>query len=124
MVKTSPSPSRVKQIPKRALPENGGKIRVTIVEDNPQYSTTLQTLLKGTPGIECLKAYDNASEALPKILNSETDVVIMDLDLPRLSGVESIWHLKSKKPHIECMALTVHPDIGLIFESLKAGATG
>jgi DNA-binding NarL/FixJ family response regulator len=99
-------------------------INVAIVEDIDEIRFGLATLISGSPGFKCSGAYESAEEALAHIPKSKTDVVLMDIELPRMSGIECIVKLKQKMPSVQVMVLTVFEDEDKIFESLRAGACG
>src|SRR5438128_1249017 len=99
-------------------------IRVSIVEDDARTADALSRILDGTPGFRCVSTHTTAEDALKSLPIKLTDVVLMDLGLPRLSGVECIRRLKDQRGELLLLVLTVHEDTDKIFESLKAGATG
>ncbi|MCI0625036.1 MAG: response regulator transcription factor [Acidobacteria bacterium] len=100
------------------------QIKVALVEDSPDEREALFFLLKGTPGFCCQGAFASAKEALEKIPDLQPDVVLMDIHLPGMSGIECIRKLKGLLPDTRIMMLTVFEDHDRIFESLKAGASG
>jgi DNA-binding NarL/FixJ family response regulator len=106
----------------RLTPDLSTTIRVSIVEDDPEFRQALVHLLNNSPGLTCASVHGNAFDAMRRIPNIETDIVLMDLELPQLSGVECIWQLKATKPQLLVMVLTRFNDTDLIFDSLKAGA--
>jgi DNA-binding NarL/FixJ family response regulator len=99
-------------------------INVGIVEDNKKISEGLAILIDGSDGFRCKTAYGTAEEALRKFPLENPDVVLMDINLPGISGIECIIRLKEILPHVQIMMLTVYEDDDLIFKSLVAGATG
>jgi DNA-binding NarL/FixJ family response regulator len=99
-------------------------INVAIVEDEDEVREGLALLINGSEGFRCVLTYANAESALPGILESKPDVVLMDINLPGMSGIECIRKLKLRQPDLPTMMLTVYDDDEKIFESLKSGASG
>ena len=99
-------------------------IKVAIVEDNDKIREGLATLIDGSEGFECSAAYESAEEALRQLPAYKPDVVLMDIHLPRMSGIECVEKLKERNPDLQIMMLTVYEDDEKIFKSLTAGATG
>jgi DNA-binding NarL/FixJ family response regulator len=99
-------------------------IKVALVEDSQDEREALTYLLKGTPGFACVGVFSTAEEALEEIPGLKPDVVLMDIHLPGMSGIECIARLKTLLPSLPIMMLTVFEDHDRIFESLKAGASG
>lgn len=103
---------------------SASSIKVALVEDSPDEREALFFLLKGTSGFECLGAFKSAEEALAKIPALAPHVVLMDIHLPGMSGIDCIRELKKMLPKTRLMMLTVFEDHDHIFEALKAGADG
>ncbi len=99
-------------------------ITVAIVEDNDRIRDGLEVLINGSPEFSCLAAYETAEEALKYLPGKDPDVVLMDIGLPGMSGIECVEHLKKKTPDTQVMMLTVYDDDDRVFHSLVAGATG
>jgi DNA-binding NarL/FixJ family response regulator len=99
-------------------------IRVAIVEDQRDIREGLRFLIDGTPGYRCAGAFSSMEEALPRIAPKSADVVLTDIGLPGLSGIEGIRILKEKHPDLKLVALTIYEDDDRIFEALCAGASG
>lgn len=99
-------------------------IKVGIVEDQDKVREGLALLIDGTVGFTCTEAYANGEEALRHLPAYRPDVVLMDIHLPKMSGIECLQKLKEKLPDVQVMMLTVYEDNELIFKSLIAGATG
>ena len=97
---------------------------VVIVEDNRSFRGKLATYLNATPGYNCVGVYDSAEEALRSIPRLSPDVVLMDIHLPNMSGVDCTRRLKELCPAIQILILTVYEDNDRIFGALKAGASG
>lgn len=100
------------------------KRTVVIVEDDPGLRDQLVLVLKSAPDIECLYAVSSGEEALGRIPSCPPDVVLMDIQLPGMSGIECVAALKKKLPALEFIMLTIYEDADRIFRALKAGASG
>lgn len=99
-------------------------IRIAVVEDDKTVREGLQMLLNGSPGFTCVAAYGNGEDAVAGLPEASPDVVLMDINLPGISGIECILALKEQKVPIQFIMLTVFEDADAIFHSLSAGATG
>ena len=97
---------------------------VAIVEDNNDFRTSLARYIDEAPGHRCLCACSTAEEAMQKIPKLLPDVVLMDIHLPNLSGVDCTRKLKEICPSVQILILTVYEDNDRIFGALKAGASG
>ncbi|MBN1349353.1 response regulator transcription factor [candidate division KSB1 bacterium] len=99
-------------------------IDVIIVEDDDEIRESLAILINGTAGYSCVDTFGDCETAIPAILGDPPDVVLMDIGLPGMSGIEGIRQLKKKLTDIDILVLTVHGDSRLVFEALCAGACG
>jgi len=99
-------------------------IRVAVVEDDKTVRTVLGILLHGSPGFACVAEYGSGEEAVAGLPEMDPDVVLMDINLPGISGIECIHRLKEKKCSVLFIMLTVFEDTDAIFKSLSAGAAG
>ncbi len=99
-------------------------INVSIVEDNEQLRTTLARVIAKTDGFQCVSAYGTAEEALAGLPKDGPHVVLMDINLPGMNGVECVRRLKPVAPDTQIIMLTVYEDTENIFNALAAGATG
>jgi DNA-binding NarL/FixJ family response regulator len=99
-------------------------ISVSIVEDNDQLRATLARVLNRADGFRCLSHYANAEDALKDLPGVRPDVVLMDINLPGMNGVQCVRQLKALLPQIQVMMLTVYEDTENIFNALAAGASG
>jgi DNA-binding NarL/FixJ family response regulator len=99
-------------------------IKVAIAEDVEDIRNGLQLIIGYTDGFECGCVCKDGYEALEKIPVYQPDVVLMDINMPGITGIEVVKKLKPKYPAIQFMMSTVYEEDEYIFESLKAGATG
>jgi len=100
------------------------EIRVTIFEDNKLVRDALQAILNGTPGYTCSGAFADGNRWEFDIKRSNPDVVLMDIEMPGLSGIEVTRHITEKFPGIKILIQTVFNDTDKIFQALCAGASG
>jgi DNA-binding NarL/FixJ family response regulator len=99
-------------------------ITVSIVEDDGQARLILAEWIQKAAGFQCLSHYASAEEALEHLPRDAPDIVLMDINLPGLNGVECVRQLKPQLPKTEFIMLTVYEDSEHIFNSLAAGASG
>lgn len=99
-------------------------IRVCLVEDHVPTREGFLKLLRHAPDIVCVGAYGSAEQAGEEIPKAAPDVVLMDINLPSKSGIECVAKLRRAHPGIEWLILTTHEDTDLIFNALRAGASG
>lgn len=100
------------------------QIRVAIVENDVQLCANLVRLIDGASELNCVATCHSAEEALVGLPARQPDVVLMDIGLPGMSGIECIAKLKELLPACQIMMVTIFEDHDRIFQSLKAGATG
>ncbi len=109
------------------MPSNSAwlmSISVSIVEDSNQVRNTLARLIARAEGFRCANQYANAEDALVALPKERPDVVLMDINLPGMNGVECVRQLKQVAPEIQIVMLTVYEDTESIFSALAAGASG
>jgi DNA-binding NarL/FixJ family response regulator len=99
-------------------------ICIAVVEDDKTVREGLQMLLNGSPGFTCVAAYGNGEDAVAGLPEVKPDVVLMDINLPGINGIECIIRLKEMDLPMQFIMLTVFEDADAIFRSLSAGATG
>ena len=99
-------------------------VKVSIVEDNDRVRESLTSLIEGARGFRCVGAHRSAEAALKLVPEEKPDVVLMDIHLPRLCGIDCVRKLKAIEPHLLVLMLTAYEDDDLIFQALKAGANG
>jgi DNA-binding NarL/FixJ family response regulator len=100
------------------------KNRIEIVEDNDVVRDGLQLLINSMSDHTVVGAYDSCEKAIKNINRDQPEVILMDLDLPGMNGIEGIQRIKKTHPHINIIVLTVHEDSEMVFEALCAGASG
>src|SRR5580692_10088572 len=99
-------------------------ITVCIVEDDVELRHSIGGFIQGAAGFECVGAYASGEEALVAIPRRKPGVVLMDINLPGMSGIECVRRLKELIPDLQAMMLTVYENSDRIFEALAAGACG
>jgi RNA polymerase sigma factor (sigma-70 family) len=99
-------------------------ITVSIVEDNEKLRGTLARVLNRADGFRCVSQYPSAEDALKGLPEAKPDVVLMDINLPGINGVECVRQLKKIAPQILIIMLTVYEDTDNIVDALTAGASG
>src|SRR5215469_14351001 len=97
---------------------------ISIVEDEPSTRESLRRLLARAGHLRCLSTYASGEEALRGIPAEKPDVVLVDINLPGMSGIECVAKLKLKLPALRVLMLTTYEDGDRIFDSLRAGASG
>lgn len=98
--------------------------KISVVEDDPKAREILVGWVNRAEGLRCVSDHGSAEEALATIPNCTPDVVLMDINLPGISGVECVRRLKAQLPETQFLMLTVYEDADHIFQALQAGATG
>jgi DNA-binding NarL/FixJ family response regulator len=104
--------------------KDNAMINVSIVEDDDEIRDSLAVLINGTAGFSCISTFTNCEAAIKEIINDPPDVILMDIGLPGMSGIEGIRRIKAQIPDIDIFMLTVHCDSKRVFEALCAGACG
>ncbi len=99
-------------------------IKVAIVEENKTVRESLETITNLAADCQCVGAWGTAKEALPMLWKHEPDVVLMDVRLPAMSGVECAAQIRKRLPAAQIILLTVYEDPDRIFRALRAGACG
>ncbi len=99
-------------------------IKVAIVEDDAPVREELARLVGRAQGFCCLGVYGDGESALADIPRQKPDVVLMDINLPGMSGIECVRSLKAAVPSLQIVMLTVYDEVGQLFNSLMAGACG
>ena len=99
-------------------------IKVAIVEDDPKIRQLLQLIIDGSPGFWCEQVYEDCELAIEGLKNHVPDLLLLDVDLPKMSGLEGLRLIKAVVPDLNVVMLTVHEDDETVFEALCNGAVG
>jgi len=101
-----------------------GKIRVAVVEDDPDIRDAMHALINASDDLICNKVFERAEDFIKHYQDMMVDVVLMDISLPGMSGIQCVRACKPKRPEIQFLMCTSHNDAERTFDSLCAGATG
>jgi DNA-binding NarL/FixJ family response regulator len=99
-------------------------IRVLIVDDHPFYREGVRTMLSVEPGIEIVGEVANGDEAIAQAANLQPDVILMDLKMPGINGIEATRRILHTSPHIGLLVLTMFEADESVFAAMRAGARG
>ncbi|HUC84947.1 MAG TPA: response regulator transcription factor [Candidatus Acidoferrales bacterium] len=99
-------------------------ISVSVVDDEKNLCESIATFLNGSPGFRCVSIYGSAEAALKRLPAERPDVVLMDINMAGMNGIECVSRLKALAPQVQIVMLTVYDDTDQIFKALAAGATG
>ena len=99
-------------------------LRIVLIEDSRQVREALSLILNNSPGYQCVEAFPDAEQALARFPQDPPDVALVDINLPGMSGIECVRHLKARAPRLEILMLTIETDAERVFQSLAAGASG
>ncbi len=99
-------------------------ITVSIVDDEKDLRQSIATFVNGSPGFKCISSYANAQDALEHLPTERPDVVLMDIHMKGMNGIECVERLKAIVPEIQIVMLTVYEDTDQIFKALSVGASG
>jgi DNA-binding NarL/FixJ family response regulator len=100
------------------------RVKVSIVEDDQQIRDGMAFLINSSEGAVCISTHANGEEALRQIPALGPDVILMDINLPQMSGIDCTRKLKSLLPGAQVLILTMYEDSELVFDSIMAGASG
>lgn len=99
-------------------------IKVLIYEDNPQLREGLTMLINGSEGFEVLASFKNCNNAVEEVEAFRPDVILMDIDMPGINGIEGLKLIRQGNSEVKVLMLTVFDDNRNVFEALKNGANG
>lgn len=100
------------------------KKRVLVVEDDLEIRNSFSLIVNSSQKFMVVNAYSNCEEAIANLNRDKPEIVLMDVELPGMNGIQGARHIKEKHPHTEVVMVTVYEDSELVFEALKAGASG
>jgi DNA-binding NarL/FixJ family response regulator len=103
---------------------SGKLVRIALIEDLADIRESCRRLVEGLPGCKCVCACASGEEALRVLPEHKPDVVLMDIQMPRMSGIECTARLKAILPDTQILILTVSADTQTVFRALEAGADG
>ncbi len=101
-----------------------GTVTIAIVEDNSGLRRSLETMIKRTPGFQCVGAFADGEQAVASLPALRPQVVLMDINLPGMNGVQCVARLTRDLPDTQIIMITIYDDTDAIFDSLAAGAGG
>ncbi len=99
-------------------------IQISIVDDEKELRESIATFVNNSPGFRCISAYNSGEAALKHLPQERPDVVLMDIHMMGMSGIECVRRLKAILPELQIVMLTVYEDTEQIFKALSAGASG
>lgn len=99
-------------------------IRIALVEDDRHFANTLRSFFQIGKTVDCAAVFPSAEDALRDVRELAPEVLLVDINLPKMGGVELVTRIKVAFPSILCVILTMYEESGLIFDALKAGACG
>ncbi len=99
-------------------------IKLCLVEDDREIRDSLSLIFNRTHGYSCAYSFERAEDLIKKFEKIDVDLILMDISLPGLNGIDAVKKIKQSKKKVEILMLTVHQDDKLVFDALCAGATG
>ncbi|MBA2524445.1 MAG: response regulator transcription factor, partial [Pyrinomonadaceae bacterium] len=100
------------------------KLRVLLADDHMIVREGLKALINAQPDMQVVGEAENGREALKCAIELSPDVVVMDISMPEMNGIEATERLRKECPQIKIIALTIYEDLGYLRQLLKAGASG
>ncbi|MEO5947909.1 MAG: response regulator transcription factor [Chitinophagaceae bacterium] len=99
-------------------------IRVVVFEDNKSLRQSLYQLINGSEGFNCVGVFEDCLNLVKNIEETKPDVVLMDIQMPEINGIEAVGMLREKYPELKILMQTIFEDSEKIFQSILAGASG
>ena len=106
------------------MPSSTKPIRIALVEDDRHFAKTLRCFFQLGNTVDCAAVFPTAEVALHEVPTLLPEVLLVDINLPKMGGVELVARIKAACPAVLCVILTMYEESGLIFDALKAGACG
>jgi DNA-binding NarL/FixJ family response regulator len=100
------------------------KKRILIVEDDQEIRNSFSLIVNSSQKFMVINSYGNCEDAIENLNRDKPEIVLMDIELPGMNGIQGTKIIKDKSPHTEIVMVTVYEDSELVFEALKAGASG
>ena len=100
------------------------KYKVVLFDDNKHFRDSIKLLLDSSSDFTLIESFSNAKDAAKHLRKLEPDLVLMDINMPEVNGIEAIFSIRMNNIHIPTIMLTVFDDIDQVFQSLKSGAFG
>jgi DNA-binding NarL/FixJ family response regulator len=100
------------------------KTRILVADDFPIVRSGLRKVLNATPDLEVVAEAEDGAEAVEKAIEEDVHLVILDVSMPRMTGIQAAAELHKRKPEIRVLILSMHDNEQFLFEALKAGASG
>jgi len=100
------------------------KKRVLLVEDDQEIRNSFTLIVNSSQKFTVVNSYSNCEDAIENINRDKPEIILMDIELPGMNGIQGTKQIKDKSPHIDIIMVTVYEDSELVFEALKAGASG
>ena len=108
----------------KASGESGEKLRVMVVDDHALFRRGLEMVLSQEPDIELVGEASDGQEAIDRAQEVMPDIVLMDVRMPKRSGIEATAQIKEILPHVKILMLTISDEEGDLYDAIKAGASG
>lgn len=99
-------------------------LNIAIIEDNAQYRTAISIIMQLNEKFRLIHKLENCEEMIGRFEVEQPDVVLMDIDMPGMNGIQAVWEIKKYFSEIKVIMLTVFEDDEKIFGAIKAGANG
>ncbi len=100
------------------------KKRVMIVEDDQEIRNSFTLIVNSSQKFTVVNAYGSSEDAIDNLQRDKPEIVLMDIELPVMNGIQATKIIKDKAPHVDIVMVSVYEDSELVFEALKAGASG
>lgn len=100
------------------------KKRVLVVEDDQEIRNSFSLIINSSQKFMVVNAYSKCEDAIDNLSRDRAEIILMDIELPGMNGIQGTKIIKDKSPHSEIIMVSVYEDSDLVFEALKAGASG